>query len=421
MSLLLAALASASSSDELQAALLAFLPRHMLEDAEEQQGPRQQQQERQDEDEDEDSGEGDKGGEEQVPLPTAAAAAAAAPTAAAASLPRAIEAMLRRPADEQPLDSFALRHLALTRPLSLEPLSAFSASAARYVQRVAVAGRSGERAVLTFTLARRGAGRRARRHAATAPADGAAAAAAAHWFLVRIEGEQGGRFAQQGEAAAAAIGPVAAADADADARGTASASGGGGPDGRVLLRPSRELAPETVVAMQLAALGRGDVDGAFALVSSVGRAVAGDRARFGSLLEQDARFRPLLRHGGAASLRRTQSVARSYVEVVAVRPGGGGGGGGGEKEGSGGKEARRRLGAEAVYAFIASLHPPLGAAAEHKQDEEETAAAAAAAETGQEEEEEADGGGGERWLIDYVSPIRDPALLRTLLAQHTSD
>jgi hypothetical protein len=372
---LLAELAAASTAAELQAALLSFLPRHMLEDAEEDDETEQQQHQR------------DWGaqwramtaaaGDQQKQQPPqdkgAAAETPPSPPPPPPSLPRALELMLRRPADEQPLDSFALRHLVLTRPRALEPLSAFSASASRYVQRVAVLGSTGERAVLTFTLARRGAGRRARRHAATAPTS---CSAAAHWFLVRVEGEQGGGGG----------GGNGSADDDAAASSSSSSSSAS----------SSELAPETVVALQLERLRRGDVDGAFSLTSPVGRAVAGDLPRFRHLLSSDARFKPVLKHGGWASLRRTQSIARSYVEVVAVRPaqaeGGGKGGKTGGASAKGGQQQEEEE-EEAVYAVIASLHPA---------DDE---------------------AGGERWLIDYFAPIRDP-LLRTLLmgaARPTAD
>jgi hypothetical protein len=157
-----------------------------------------------------------------------------------------------------------------------------------------------------------------------------------------------------------------------------------------------ELAPETVVARQLAALGRGDLDEAYALTSPVGRAVAGDRARFAHLLTADARFAPLMRHGGWHTLRRTQSIARSFVEVVSVRSGGGGGGGGG-----GGRGGAAPLPQEAVFAVIASLYPC--AAGVGEQEGKGLGAAASG------------GGSSEMWLLDYITPIRDKALLATLL------
>jgi hypothetical protein len=394
MASLLRDLGSAETADDLQAALLAFLPRHMLEDAEGGGGGA--------------AGTAGGGSSASSPLPSAAAAnkqqqqqqqpplpsADAVSALGAASLPRALELMLRRPPDEQLLDSFALRHLVLTRPRALQPLSAFSASASRYVQRVAVWGATGERAVLTFTLARRGAGRGARRHAATMPAS---SSAAAHWFLVRVEGEQGagaaggggggkrrrrnesgggeeahqqGKEEEEDEPAA-----DAAADADTDLPPTGD-----------------ELAPETVVARQLDALARGDLDAAYELTSPIGRAVAGDRARFAHLLSADARFAPLLRHAGWTTLRRTQSIARSFVEVVSVRRRGGGGGGGGAAAAD-----------EAVFAVIASLHPSA------------SAAAAGAGKEGREEKQRAAPGAEERWLVDYFAPIRDKALLAALL------
>jgi hypothetical protein len=402
MAALLTHLAAAASAADLQSALLPFLPANMLEDAEDAEGEAGM----------EGEGRGTEGGgggdagradrgwgaaqwraatgeppppqQQQPPRSHSPGAAPPPPPTPLPrpSLPRALERMLRRPADEQPLDSFALRHLVLTRPRALEPLSAFAASPSRFVQRVAVLGGTGERAVLTFTLARRGPGRRARRHAATtAPAS----AAAASWFLVRVEGEQG-----------------------AGGWGVPSAGGApGGGDG-ALSSPTPaasacELAPETVVALQLEALARGDVEAAYALASPVGRAVAGDLARFRRLLASDARFRPLMWHGGWASLRRTQSIARSFVEVVAVRPAGAGtgaeGAGGGRKKD--GEEAEEEE--EAVYVVIASLHPH-----PHPLPEEGGGG---------------EGGGSERWLIDYFAPIRDRALRRALLtgARPTAD
>lgn len=55
------------------------------------------------------------------------------------------------------LDSAALRHLVLSRPVRLEPLSAVQLSPDSFVQRVSCCGPFGERVVLTLRLRRRSA------------------------------------------------------------------------------------------------------------------------------------------------------------------------------------------------------------------------------------------------------------------------
>eukprot|EP00877_Chromochloris_zofingiensis_P011443 jgi/Chrzof1/6552/Cz19g00240.t1 len=60
------------------------------------------------------------------------------------------------------------------------------------------------------------------------------------------------------------------------------------------------------------------LDGAFNWVSPMGRAVAGTRSRYISLLEQDTRFHALAGHASATSVTSCQTSSRTYVELVDV-------------------------------------------------------------------------------------------------------
>jgi len=106
----------------------------------------------------------------------------------------------------------------------------------------------------------------------------------------------------------------------------ASISGeAGAADAPVLRHPSPSYAPEAVVVAQLAALRAGDMPGVFAFASPANKASTGPLERFAGMLHAPS-YAPLLAHGAASTLQRTQASERVYMEVVAVAPPAGPGG-----------------------------------------------------------------------------------------------
>jgi len=205
------------------------------------------------------------------------------------ALQRAVEAMQLLPPDARPLDTYALRLCVLPRrAAALSPLSGFAVGADRYFQRAAATAASGEESVLTLELRRRGSAAAAAGPEGGGTSGGGDSAGArddpaAMWRLARVSGEP----------------------AHADA-----------PTG-----PSPEWSPEAVVAAQLEALSRGDASAVRRYATRRGRAaLRGPPAALAARLAADARYAPLLRHRGAATVRRRQHDERTYLEVVAVEP-----------------------------------------------------------------------------------------------------
>jgi hypothetical protein len=88
----------------------------------------------------------------------AAAAAAAAQQAQAVRAPDFLSVLDAAQAGDEAhhlLDSYAMRHLILSRPAQLEPLSGMRLGSEQYVLRVRSTSLWGEKCVLTFTLKRR--------------------------------------------------------------------------------------------------------------------------------------------------------------------------------------------------------------------------------------------------------------------------
>eukprot|EP00878_Enallax_costatus_P011620 GHUV01012129.1.p1 GENE.GHUV01012129.1~~GHUV01012129.1.p1 ORF type:complete len:337 (+),score=69.82 GHUV01012129.1:937-1947(+) len=171
------------------------------------------------------------------------------------------------------MDSYALRHLILSRPAELLPLSCMMLTPQLFLQRCQSTSLWGEKCVLTFTLKLRSEQELRSgysKHPHKEP-----------WVLARVSGE-----------------PVSAEPLEAI---------------------SPEHPPEAVVAAQVKAFKDCDFDVAYALTSPVGRAVAGTRERFKAAMQSDFRYQPILAHKHATSLHRTHSNASTYLEVFSVQ------------------------------------------------------------------------------------------------------
>lgn len=213
------------------------------------------------------------------------------------------------------LDSYAMRHLVLSRPASLEPLSSMLLSPELFVQRCCSTSLWGEKCVLTFTLKLRSQQELKSgysKHPNKQP-----------WVLSRVSGE-----------------PLH-------------------PEPLEAITPANP--PEAVVAAQVQAFRDCDFDVAYALTSPVGRAVAGTRERFRAAMQADFRYQPVLAHKSASSIHRTHSNASTYLEVFSVT---------GYQGGS------------SLFIWVATR--------------------------------QLDGLYKDCWLVEYVTPIKDPAVIKAL-------
>ncbi|KAF8064536.1 hypothetical protein HT031_003336 [Scenedesmus sp. PABB004] len=215
------------------------------------------------------------------------------------------------------LDSYAMRHLVLSRPAELEPLSGMALGPDAYVQRARSTSLWGEKCVLTVTLKRRSEAELRSGYSRQPHKE--------PWVIARVAGE-----------------PLS---------------------GDPLEAISPQHPPEAVVAAQVQAFKDCDFDVAYALTSPVGRAVAGTRERFRAAMQSDYRYEPVLRHAAAASVHRTHSNSSTYLEVFQVTGAAGG---------------------SSLFIWVATR--------------------------------QLDGLYKGCWLVEYVTPIRDPDIIKTLQA-----
>jgi len=250
-----------------------------------------------------------------------------------------------------PFDSYAIRTLLLHQPQRIHKLSGVMPGRGRYVQRVLVEGGTGEESVLTLTL---GAVK-----GLTQPL---------HGDEGRRNGRGGGGGGGGAASALSSSAPTADTGATCDHGGGSGAvwplggSGGGGGaadelercwrlmyvrgEPRIESLPSAlspEFCPEAVVASQLEALRRRDVDRAYGLLSRSARAQLGGPTSLAGALSsrRPPYYCELFGLGRAQTLRRVHSSSDTYLELVALEPGSSGVviGGGGVSGGDGGDAA----------------------------------------------------------------------------------
>jgi len=184
-----------------------------------------------------------------------------------------LDATYRDDPDQALLDSYAIRHLLLSQPSNLLPVSTLHVGD-KLIQRFLVKSATGEECILTFTLSPRSESESKLTYSRMKSMQ--------PWVLHSVRGE--------------AASPLPATD------------------------PRPEHPPELVVDTFLEALRDCDMNLAYSFTSLLGRSVAGGGgpSRFYQLLKYDPRYQAVLMHSHAKTLRQCHSHAHNYVQVVNI-------------------------------------------------------------------------------------------------------
>lgn len=250
-----------------------------------------------------------------------------------------MENMLLQSPSTHFLDSYGVRHLVMTPPARFQVLSGLLMGPGKYLQRVGVTSPTGEECVLNVVMAAAQAAAPAPAAPSTAPtlpsADlsplDAAATPSSHYMSAAAAAPPSGAAApasgvsqEASPTAAAGSTPGGAASAPAAAADVplvwrlSSVRGEPQVHGQDCLGPSPEMPPEVVVESQLAAMKRRDFGSAFEFLSPGSRKVVGGLQQFTANVSKHRRYSALLGHIGSTSVRRCQTSATMYMEIVAA-------------------------------------------------------------------------------------------------------
>ncbi|GLC47086.1 hypothetical protein PLESTF_001446100 [Pleodorina starrii] len=198
------------------------------------------------------------------------------------SFDEVMESMMLLSPNRHFLDSYAIRHLILSPPASTQVLSGLLLGNNKYVQRMAVTSPSGESAILTFTMTATTASPPSTEQPPATPDQGRDSPPVI-WRLRSIRGEP-----QYG---VGAVQPT---------------------------QPSPELSPEQIVQAQLAALQRKDLSAAWKFVSPGSQKIYGGEHKYSERMSTNRRFRGMLGHIAATSVRRCMARPNTYMEIVSI-------------------------------------------------------------------------------------------------------